>query len=353
MRVRSDYPEPDDLIMIGAVLRSYNSPLEFEERPALEPGLDEVVVQVAACGVCGSDTFLQKGGFDSTMPIIPGHEAAGLISRVGRDVVGIREGDPVAIYYIDHCGECALCRAGRVNMCLSVRRMGVDFDGAFASEVLVPARNVVPVEPTDDLAAVAVLTDAVATPYHGLVRVAKVSPGSLVVVFGIGGIGSNAVQIAAHLGCDVIAVSRSEEKLSLARELGATMTVRSDDDVVEALRAVTGPKGPDVVVQTVGSALVDQQAFASVGVGGKLVLIGASMDSFSLRATDLIWKESTIHGSRGFVPDDIVEVLDLHRAGKIRTDHMTDAKRPLAEANDALDDLRGGQVLRTILLPNG
>ena len=238
-------------------------------------------------------------------------------------------------------------------MCLSLRRIGVDFDGAFASEVLVPARNVVPVETTDDLAAVAVLTDAVATPYHALVRVAKVSPGSLVVVFGIGGIGSNAVQIAAHLGCEVIAVSRSEEKLALARKLGAATTVVSDDNVVEALRAVTGPKGPDVVVQTVGSALVDQQAFESVGVGGKLVLIGASVDSFSLRATDLIWKESTIHGSRGFVPDDIIEVLDVHRAGKIRSDHLTSAKRPLAEANDALDDLRRGHVLRTILLPNG
>ncbi len=339
--------------MIGAVLRSYNSPLEFEERPPLEPGPDEVVVNVAACGVCGSDTFLQKGGFDSTMPIIPGHEAAGLIARVGSGVVGVREGDPVAIYYIDHCGECELCQIGRVNMCLSLRRMGVDFDGAFATEVLVPARNVVPVEPSDDLAAVAVLTDAVATPYHALVRVAKVEPGSLVVVFGIGGIGSNAVQVAAHLGCDVIAVSRSEEKLALARELGATVTVQSDDDVVEAVRAVAGPKGPDVVVQTVGSAVVDQQAFASVGVGGKLVLIGASMDSFSLRATDLIWKESTIYGSRGYVPEDMIEVLDLHRAGKIRTDHMTNAKRPLAEANDALDDLRSGRVLRSILLPNG
>lgn len=353
MRVRSDCLELGDLPMIGAVLRTYNSPLEFEERPSLEPGPDEVVVEVAACGVCGSDTFLQKGGFDSTLPIIPGHEAAGLISRVGRDVAGIREGDPVAIYYIDHCGECALCQAGRVNMCLSLRRMGVDFDGAFASEVLVPARNVVPVEPSDDLAAVAVLTDAVATPYHALVRVAKVSPGSLVVVFGIGGIGSNAVQIAAHLGCDVIAVSRSEEKLELALELGATTTVRSDDDAVEAVRSVAGPKGPDVVVQTVGSAIVDQQAFASVGVGGKLVLIGASLDSFSLRATDLIWKESTIHGSRGFVPDDIIEVLDLHRNGKIRTDHLTNAKRPLAEANAALDDLRSGRVLRSVLLPNG
>lgn len=339
--------------MIGAVLRAYHEPLELEERPSAEPGPGEVVVEISACGVCGSDTFLQKGGFDSTMPIIPGHEASGLISRIGSDVVDLREGDPVAIYYIDHCGKCELCRVGRVNMCLSLRRMGVDFDGAFASEVLVPARNVVLVEPSDDLAAVAVLTDAVATPYHALVRVAKVAPGSLVVVFGIGGIGSNAVQIARHLGCDVIAVSRSDKKLALARELGATMTIRSDENVVDAVRAATGAKGPDVVVQTVGSAVVDQQAFESVGVGGKLVHIGASMDSFSLRSTDLIWKESTIHGSRGFVPDDIVEVLELHRSGSIRTDHMTDAKRPLGEVNDALDDLRSGRVVRSILLPNG
>lgn len=337
--------------MKAAVLSAYDTPLELVERQGAEPGPGQVVISVAACGVCGSDAFLQKGGFDSTLPIVPGHEAAGTIARVGPGVEGLSPGDPVAVYYIEHCGECRMCAAGRVNMCLSVRRMGVEFDGAFATEVLVPARNAIPVEPDDDLAAVAVLTDAVATPYHGLVRVAQVSEGMTVVVFGVGGVGSNAVQVAAHLGCDVIAVSRSKEKLELAWELGASETIRAADDVVDAIARVAGPGGPDVVVQTVGSAAVDEQAIAAAGVGGKVILIGASTDTFATRSVDLIWREMSIHGSRGFIPDDIREVLDLHRRGQIRSDHLTAVQRPLTEANDALDDLRAGRVLRSVLRP--
>lgn len=339
--------------MRAAVLNRYGAPLEFVERDPVEPGPGQVVVDVVACGVCGSDTFLQKGGFDSTMPIVPGHEAAGTIARVGPDVENLAAGDPVAIYYIEHCGTCEMCEMGRVNMCLSVRRMGVEFDGAFATEVLIPAGNAIPVEPGDDLAAVAVLTDAVATPYHALVRVGRVEAGATVVVFGVGGIGSNAVQIAAHLGCHVIAVSRSEEKLELAWELGASETIRADENVVEAVRAVCGPRGPEFVVQTVGSATVDEQAVATVGIGGKVLLIGASTDTFATRSVDLIWREASIHGSRGFVPDDIREVLDLHRRGLLRSDHLTSVQRPLDEANDALADLTAGRVLRSVLRPNG
>lgn len=335
------------------MLNRYGTPLEFVEREPLEPGSGQVVVEVTACGVCGSDTFLQKGGFDSTLPIVPGHEAAGTIARVGPGVEGLSPGDPVAIYYIEHCGTCEMCALGRVNMCLSVRRMGVEFDGAFATEVLIPAANAIPVEPADDLAAVAVLTDAVATPYHALVRVGRVSAGATVVVFGVGGIGSNAVQVAAHLGCRVVAVSRSEEKLELARELGAGETIRADEDVVDRIRAVCGPRGPEFVVQTVGSATVDEQAVASVGIGGKVLLIGASTDSFATRSVDLIWREASIHGSRGFLPDDIQEVLDLHRRGLLRSDHLTSVQRPLDEANDALADLQAGRVLRSVLRPNG
>ncbi len=340
--------------MQAAVLRGYGQTLDFIERPPLTPGPDQVVVNVKACGVCGSDVFLRKGGFDSVLPIVPGHEAAGVVARIGLGVGGLREGDPVALYYIEHCGECAMCAVGRVNMCLSVRRMGVEFDGAFADEVLVPARNLIAVEPDDDLAAVAVLTDAVATPYHALVRIADVQPGTTVVVFGIGGIGSNAVQVAAHLGCDVIAVSRSAAKLELAEQLGARVLISAADeagDVVDAVRAAAGPGGPPIVVQTVGSAEVDAQAVAAVGIGGKVLLIGSSVAPFSIRAVDLIWKEASVHGSRGFVPDDIREVLALHRSGLLKVDHLLGRQRPLSEANEALDDLEAGRVLRSVLIP--
>ncbi|WP_420638288.1 alcohol dehydrogenase catalytic domain-containing protein [Candidatus Poriferisocius sp.] len=340
--------------MQAAELRGYGQPLELVEREPIQPGPGQVVVEVRACGVCGSDVFLRKGGFDSTLPIVPGHEASGVVARLGPDVNDVQVGTPVAVYYIEHCGHCEMCSVGRVNMCLSVRRMGVEYDGAFADEVLVPARNVIAVEPEDDLAAVAVLTDAVATPYHALVRVGKVEAGMTVVVLGVGGIGSNAVQVAALLGCDVVAVSRSPAKLDLAERLGARAVVSAADgeqEMLEGIKRACGPAGPQVVVQTVGSADVDTQAIKAVGIGGMVLLIGSSVDAFSVRAVDLIWKEASVHGSRGFVPDDIREVLDFYRSGHLPVDHLLGRQRPLSEANAALDDLEAGRVLRSVLVP--
>ncbi len=335
--------------MKAAVLTAYGNPLEILDRQDPVPGPGQVVVDVRASGVCGSDLFLQKGNFSSTMPIVPGHEASGTVSAVGPGVESVRPGQPVAIYYIDFCGTCRMCEVGRVNMCLSVRRMGVEFDGAFAERVLVSEKSVIPVRPEDDPAAIAVLTDAVATPYHGLMQVARVRDGETVVVFGIGGLGSNAVQLAAHLGCNVIAVSRSQEKLDLAEKMGAATLIEAGDDVVDRIAAAAGPGGPGVIVQTVGSARVYEQAVAAAGIGCRIVAIGSSLDSFPVMPMDLIWREAGLMGSRGFIPDDIRAVIELHRLGVIRTDHLLQNLRPLEEANLALDDLREGTVLRSVI----
>lgn len=335
--------------MKAAVLTEYGKPLEMLDRHDPVPGPGQVVVDIRASGVCGSDLFLQKGGFSSTMPIVPGHEASGTISEVGPGVESVQPGQPVALYYIEFCGTCRLCAAGRVNMCLSVRRMGVEFDGAFAERVVISDKSVILVRREDDPAEIAVLTDAVATPYHGLTQVAHVRDGETVVVFGIGGLGSNAVQLAAHLGCNVVAVSRSSEKLALAKRMGAQTVIKAGDDVVDRIADAVGPGGPGVIVQTVGSAQVYEQAVASAGIGCRIVAIGSSLDSFPVMPMDLIWREASLMGSRGFTPDDIRAVIALHRLGSITTDHLLQSRRPLAETNHALDDLREGKVLRSLI----
>lgn len=334
--------------MQAALLREYHRPLQLAELPDPVPGPGQVTVEVRAAGVCGSDVFLQKGGFDSTMPIVPGHEAAGVVSAVGPGVE-IKPGTPVAMYYIDHCGECRTCRAGRVNMCLSVRRMGVEFHGAFAEKTVLAERSVIPVSPDDDPAAVAVLTDAVATPYHALVRIARAGPGETVAVFGIGGIGSNAVQLARHLGCRVIAVSRSPAKLELASRLGAETVIRSGDDVADDIARAAGPGGPDVILQTAGSAAAYEQALASAGIGCRLIAVGSSLEPLPVIPMNLIWSESAVAGSRGFTPQDIREVIALHRAGAITTDHLLNDRIALGEINGALDALRAGETLRSVV----
>ncbi len=335
--------------MRAAVLTGYDRPLDLTELPDPIPGPGQVAVDIRACGVCGSDLFLQKGGFDSTLPIVPGHEAAGVVSALGEGVESVGVGQPVALYYIDHCGDCRLCRAGRVNMCLSVRRMGVEFDGGFAERAILPARCVIPVDEVDDPMAIAVLTDAVATPYHALVRIARARAGETVVVFGIGGIGSNAVQVAAYLGCQVIAVSRSDTSLVLATRMGADLVIRSGDDVVQQISEAAGPGGPEVIIQTVGSAAVYRQALEAAGIGCRVVAVGSTLEPFSVHPMGLVWREATLAGSRGFTPQDIREVVELHRRGKITTDHLVQHPRPLDQVNQALDDLRAGSVLRSII----
>ena len=335
--------------MRAAVLREYGGPLELTEIPDPVPGPGQVVVDIRACGVCGSDLFLQKGGFDSTIPIIPGHEAAGVVSSLGPGIDSVGIGQPVALYYIDYCGTCRICRSGRVNMCLGVRRMGVEFNGAFAERVVIPARSVIPVTEHDDPAAVAVLTDAVATPYHALVQRAAARPGETVVVFGIGGIGANAVQLAAYLGCRVIAVSRSDASLELAVRMGAEVAIRTGPGISERVKEAAGPGGPDIIIQTVGSAEVFSQAVESAGIGCRVIAVGATLDPFPVNAMDLIWREAALSGSRGFTPLDIREVLDLHRDGAITTDHLVGNRRPLDQVNDALDDLRAGRVVRSVI----
>lgn len=337
--------------MRAMVLRETGAALVPEERPVPDPGPGEVRVRIDACGVCGSDLFLQKGGFGTPLPVIPGHEAAGTVDAVGAGVTGWREGEQAALYYITTPSDDPWAARGVPNRSPHVRRMGVDLDGGFAEYVVRPAGSLIRPRAAIDPRILAVLTDAVGTPLHALKRVARVEPGETVAVLGIGGLGSSAIQLGLAFGCRVIAIARSERKQALARELGADVVIEGGDDAVEAVRAAAGGYGADVVIQCVGSAAQDEQAIAMAGPGGRVVLVGASLEPMRVRAVDILWRELAVLGSRGFVPADIEDAIDLHLAGRIRTDHLLDRVRPLAEANDALDDLRAGTVIRSVLVP--
>ena len=338
--------------MRAAELAGPGQPLRIVERPIPEPGPGHVRVRVEACGVCGSDLFLQKGGFGAAVswPVVPGHEAAGVVDAVGDGVEDWAPGDQVALYYITVPAGDPWAARGRPNISPFVTRMGVDVDGAFADYVIRPVEALVrpasPVPPE----VLAVLTDAVATPLHGLKRVARLQPGETLVVLGVGGLGSNAVQLGKAMGARVIAVTRSEAKRALARTLGADETVAAGDgDPVAVVRALAGGHGADVVIQCVGSAAVDEQAIAMGGPGGRVVLIGSSLDAFRARAVDIFWRELSVLGSRGFVPDDIRDAISLYLDGTLRVEHLVDNVRPLEEADEALEDLRAGRGFRTVL----
>jgi propanol-preferring alcohol dehydrogenase len=338
--------------MRALLLEGVGRDLELVERPLPVPGPGEVRMRVQACGVCGSDLFLQNGGFGADkLPRVPGHEAAGVVDEAGPGVEGWTSGDQAALYYIDADPGGAWARAGRENLDPGLTRMGVDVDGAFAEYVVRPAHTLIrPPRPVDPVV-LAVLTDAVATPYHALVRVARLQRGETLLVLGIGGIGSNAVQLGRHLGARVVAASRGNAKLELARRLGAHELVTLDGTDRAELSAACGGDGPDVVLQCAGTPALDELAIAAAGPGGRVVLVGASQEPFRARSADLIWRELSVMGSRGFTRRDIADVIDLYLAGAIATGHLVASRRPLAEGNAALEDLRAGRVLRTVLIP--
>lgn len=335
-------------------LPGVGAPLRPAQRPKPEPRPGEVRVAVEACGVCGSDHFLQQGGFGNavTYPMVPGHEAAGRVDAVGADVADYAIGDQVALYYISTPPGDGWAASGRPNISPHVSRMGVDIDGAFAEYVIRPTASLV--KPPREVPApvLAVLTDAVATPLHGLKRVAHLAAGEWLVVVGIGGLGSSGVQLGQAMGARVCAVTRSPEKRQLALDLGAEVAVDAGAaDAVEQVREISGGFGADVVLQCAGSARADEQAIAMGGPGGRVVLIGAALEPFSVRATEIFWRELAVLGSREFIPDDIADAIELYLAGSISVDHLVDRVRPLEEANEALDDLAAGRAFRSVLTP--
>jgi len=324
------------------------APLQVVQRPVRPPEAGEAVIQIDACGVCGSDVFLHAGGFGrDKLPVVPGHEAAGHVVAVGAESDHGWLGKQVALYYIDAPRSTALAQSGHENIGPDVRRMGVDDDGAFAEYVTRSLHTLVPVDPELDPADVAVATDSLATPYHALIALARVRPGETVAVIGLGGVGSNAVQIAKDAGATVIAAGRDKVKMQLAATLGADVVVRADAGAIDISRAAGGQI--DVVVQCAGSAEMDRLAVDIAGFRARIVLVGAVNEPFQVASTELIWRELAVFGSRGFTRQDIVDVLDLVRDGRLHTSHLVNHRRPLEEAGAALDDLRAGRVMRTLL----
>lgn len=343
-------------------LLSWKSEPELIEVPDPTPGPGEVVLRIGGAGACHSDLHLMHDFEPGLMPWGPpftlGHENAGWVHAVGRDVRSVQVGDAMAVYGPWGCGRCPNCRLGAENYCsdpagapVSGMGGGLGGDGGMAELMLIPdPRLLVPLPEGLEPAAAAPLTDAGLTPYHAVRRSwPKLAPGTTAVVIGIGGLGHMAVQILkATTAARIIAVDPRVEALELARDCGADLTLRSDDTTAEAIRDATGGHGAEVVIDMVGSDASLALAAASVRVLGDLTVVGIAGGTLPVSFFGVPYEvsiQTTYWGSR----PELVEVLDLAARGLVTPTVHT---YPLERALEAYTDLSAGTLAgRAVIVP--
>jgi 6-hydroxycyclohex-1-ene-1-carbonyl-CoA dehydrogenase len=339
--------------MQAAVFLEPYTPLKIKTMPVPEPNPDEILVKVAACGLCHTDLHYIDHGVPTAAhpPLILGHEAAGTVAAIGSQVQGLTEGDRILLPAILTCGRCPACRSGHENICQNMQMFGNDRNGAFAEYVTAPAKDVFILPPEIPLVEGCIIADAVTTPYHAVKNRAEVHPGDSVVVYGCGGVGLNIVQLAHLAGGLVIAVDTSEEKLAWASRMGAGVILNPNQtpDIARAVRKLTGG-GADIAIEAIGNPATMQAAFSTLRPGGRLVVVGYSDHEVALSAGRIMYREMEIRGSLGCRPVDYPRVIELVRNGRIQIDSLVTARFSLAQINEGFDRLRHGAGIRSVVV---
>jgi propanol-preferring alcohol dehydrogenase len=332
----------------AAVVHDFDSPLTIEQvpKPVLDSG--QVLVRVEACGLCHTDIHAAHGDWPvkPSPPFIPGHEGVGVVCELGPGVSEVAVGERVAMPWLGYaCGTCDYCVSGWETLCLEQKNMGYSFDGAFGEYAKAYARYVVKVPEGLDTLDAAPLTCAGVTTYKA-VKVAGTRSSDIVAVFGVGGLGHLAIQYAAIAGGRVVAVDLIDEKLELARELGAEFTVNAKhEDPVEAIQRLGGA---DQAIALAVSPRAFEQAYGSLRRHGTLVFVALPADNeVKLPIFETVLSGITIVGSIVGTRSDLREVFELHAAGKTKVIRET---RPLQDVNEAIADVEAGRVVARIVL---
>ncbi|MCP4246266.1 MAG: alcohol dehydrogenase catalytic domain-containing protein [bacterium] len=341
-------------MMKAAVFHGGEVGLKFEDVPVPKIGAGEVLIKVAACGVCHTDLHYIEHGVPTFKkpPVILGHEASGTVAKLGEGVTHLEEGQPVLIPAVLTCGKCMFCRTGRENICSDMKMLGNHLDGAYAEHLAVPAKDVLPLPASIPLAEASIIADALSTPYHAVKNRARVQPGDTVVVFGCGGVGINAVQLAAAAGGYVIAVDVNDRKLAWATEFGAAKTINATkvDRVSKEIKKLTGG-GADIAMEVIGNPKTIEEAFESVRIGGRLCVVGYTHEKISVVAGKIMFKELEVVGSLGCRPADYVPLIRMVEQGRVNVKKLVTHRFKLDELEKAFEVMKEGVSLRSIVMP--
>lgn len=358
--------------MKAAVCVEFAKPLVIEEVDIDPPKKDEVKVKLAATAVCHSDIHVFMGELWGEPPLIGGHESAGYVDEIGKDVTSVKPGDPVVVSLLASCGKCSYCRTGRSHLCSYIwpldgesRIRGKDGKtipqltrtGSFAEYAVVHESQVVKIPADMPMDCASLLACGVITGFGAVVNRAKVEVSSSCVIIGNGGVGLNAVQGAAISGAyPVIAVDVSDSKLEAAKTFGATHTVNhTKEDAIEKVKEITGGAGAEYVFVTVGNAEAIIQGFGMLRPGGMNVIVGLpkATDTITLSPLMFIKDEKTITASymgSTELQTGVPKMIELYKAGILKLDELITGRYPLEQINEAIDSVLRGEALRNVII---
>lgn len=339
-----------------------SAPLELRELPLPEPGENDVVVQVAGCGVCHTDIGFWKDGVATRHPppITLGHEISGVVVEAGADFADL-VGQEVIVPSVIPCGACDLCRRGRGNACRAQVMPGNDMDGGFAEFIRIPGRGLCPVRTRDgyDLAELSVIADAVTTPYQAVKR-SGLRDGDLAIVVGVGGVGTHCVQIAAAMGARTIAIDVDAARLAHVEPYGASLTIDSSVTPFKEIRSRAREAAAEWgcaqhgwrIYECSGHPTGQEIAFGLLGHAGVLVVVGFTLEKVTLRLSNLMAFDATAQGTWGCLPELYPDALELVISGRIALKPFIETF-PLAEGPEVMRRVADHDVeRRAILVPD-
>lgn len=336
--------------MKAAVLRALAEPLALEEINTPTPVNHEILIRVIACGVCHSDLHLARGEWDllkpiTKLPLVLGHEITGTIAEIGEGVEGFAIGDRVGVPWLHYtCGQCEYCQSGRETLCGKQQITGVTVDGGFAEFVKAKASHTAKLPDNLSFAEAAPLLCAGLTVHHAM-RDAGVETGQRIAVFGIGGLGHLAVQLAKARGAEVIAVDVADDKLELGRECGADHLVNAATS--QAYKEIKKLGGAHVAMVTSGSKAAYETALRSLRRGGTLSIVGMAPEPINLSTVAMVSGEYRIVASAVGTRQDLREVLELAAAGKVK---CRIEEKPFSEVGAVLEEMEQGKLLGRVVL---
>lgn len=362
----------------AAVLRQFGKPIDIEEVELLDPDPDEVLVKIAASGVCRTDLSIASGHFGSVpLPLVPGHEAAGTVSETGSNVSTLKRGDHVLAVWIYSCNNCEYCLSGHFNLCkngntsllngtLPSGKIKIkDRTGSpvhhgsgtalHSDHAVLDQRNLVKIPDDVPLDKASVVGCAVMTGVGAAINAAQIKPGSTVAVVGVGGVGVNVVQGARIAGAEkIIVLDRYDSKLESAFKFGATHSIKTDVDPRGKLLSIM-PDGVDYSFEATGNYRNMELAYSLIKPGGTTVIVGAEgpTASISIPALDLVGSQKTIKGSWYGSTNpryDAARYINLYASGKLLLDELISEKYEPDQINQVFSDMESGKIIRGILV---